>query len=172
MGKGTRKQAVSIRMNSSDVRKGKLLAQRLGVRDSDIFRYAIRTTLLKLSPLHDPQVRGRNLIPVFIESGTDLFHHFDLDAVRLEGIINQDTDEHGRVAHDDIQLIAMSGVRQPYNPWPGSKAAPETPFKLVGRPAEEARPAASGTQSDSGPLPATSLRRYLYEKYAFRRAED
>jgi hypothetical protein len=172
MAKGNRKQAVSIRMSKSDVSRVKLLAQRLGVRDSDIFRYAIKTTLLKLSPLYDPQVRGRNLIPVFVESGTDLFHHFDLDAGRLEGIINQDVDEAGRVAHDDIQRIATSAVRQPFHPWPGSKSGPETPFKVLGRPDDEARSAVSVTKADAGQPAATSLQLYLYEKYAFRRAED
>jgi Arc/MetJ-type ribon-helix-helix transcriptional regulator len=40
-----RKQAVSIRMSASDVRKIKRLAERLGVRDSDIIRFAVKSML-------------------------------------------------------------------------------------------------------------------------------
>ena len=63
----SRKQAVSIRMNGSDVRKVKKLAIRLGVRDSDVIRFAVKSTLAKLGPLYDAEVQGRNLVPVFVE---------------------------------------------------------------------------------------------------------
>ena len=57
----SRKQAVSIRMNVSDVRKVKKLASRLGVRDSDVIRFAVKSMLSRLGPLYDPDVRGRSL---------------------------------------------------------------------------------------------------------------
>ena len=49
-----RKQAVSIRMNATDVRKVKKLASRLGVRDSDVIRFAVKNMLARLG--HDVQV--------------------------------------------------------------------------------------------------------------------
>jgi hypothetical protein len=167
--KDKRKRAVSIRMSGSDVAKVKRLASRLGVRDSDVIRYAVKTMLTKLAPLHDPQVNGRNLLPVFVESGADLFLHFELDANRLEGILNDDAGDEGRVDHDDIQMIAMSGVQQGYGRWrqPKSGPPPTLHLKANAAPAIEPPPA---SLSRSEPAEATmpSLRDYLYGKYIYR----
>jgi hypothetical protein len=142
-----RKQAVSIRLGRGDIRKVKKLAARLGVRDSDIIRFALKWVLNRLAPLCDPEVRGRNLVPVFVEAGSDLIPHFDLDAYRLESVINDGTDADSRVAHDDVVLLAMSGTQQPY-------------LKLrLG--------AVNGNGSGNGV--ASTLRDYLYEKYVYRR---
>jgi len=106
----SRKQAVSIRMNGADVRKVKKLAQRLGARDSDVIRFAVKSMLTRLAPLYDPQVRGRNLVPVFVEAGVDLLRFFDLDASRLETIINEGTEHERLVERDDIALLALTGA--------------------------------------------------------------
>jgi hypothetical protein len=144
-----RKQAVSIRLGRGDIRKVKKLAARLGVRDSDVIRFSLKWVLNRLAPLCDPEVRGRNLVPVFVEAGNDLIPHFDLDAFRLESIINEGSDAESKVAHDDVVLLAMSGTQQPY-------------LKLrLG--------AVNGNGSGNGV--ASTLRDYLYEKYVYRRTE-
>lgn len=141
-----RKQAVSIRLGESDIRNIKRLARRLGVRDSDIIRFAIKSALSRIAPLCDPSIRGRNLVPVLVESGDDLIRHFDLDAFRLESIINKDADEERWVERDDVALLAMSGLRDEY--------------------------LAMRLTDDEGGIdaaePARSLRRYLYDKYVYR----
>jgi hypothetical protein len=142
-----RKQAVSIRLGESDIRNVKRLAQRIGVRDSDIIRYAIKTTLNRIAPLCDDAIRGRDLLPVLIESGDELIRYFELDAYRLESIINQDVGEGSQVDRSDVALLAMSGLREQY---------------LVMR----LRDAGDG-KPESG-IPEHSLRSYLYEKYVFR----
>jgi hypothetical protein len=142
-----RKQAVSIRMSSADVRKVKRLAQRLGVHDSDVIRFAVKSMLARLGPLHDSEVRGRNLVPVFVESGSELLRYFELDALRLESIINDGTDRERRVDNDDIALIAMSGHQQNY-----------ALLKL------SALGKAEGEHSGL----SQSLRQYLYDKYVYR----
>ena len=48
-------------MNAGDIRKVKRHASRLGVRDSDVIRYAVKSTLARLGPLYDLEVHGRNL---------------------------------------------------------------------------------------------------------------
>ena len=53
-----RKQAVSIRLGDSDIRNIKRIAKRLGVRDSDIIRFAIKSTLGRIAPLCDQGIRG------------------------------------------------------------------------------------------------------------------
>lgn len=145
-----RKQAVSIRLGESDIRNIKRIAKRLGVRDSDIIRFAIKSALSRIAPLCDPAIRGRNLIPVLVESGDELIRYFELDAFRLEAIINDQLDEKRQVDRDDIALLAMSGLREEY---------------LLMRMDERSGGAAEAEAS------ARSLRRYLYDKYVYRTAE-
>lgn len=164
MANDNRKRAVSIRMSAADVGKVRRLAQRLGVRDSDVFRYAVKTTLARLAPLSDPHVRGRSLVPVFLESNSDLFTHFDLDAARLENIINEDAHESRRVDHEDIQLIAMNGTRG-VPPW-GISAGRPLPMEP-----EQGATNGSGTNGAQGGSDA-SLRDYLYGKYVYRSRDE
>jgi hypothetical protein len=146
-----RKHAVSIRLGETDIRNIKRIARRLGVRDSDIIRFAIKSTLNRIAPLCDAAIRGRNLVPVLVESGDELIRYFELDAFRLEGIINESV-EHGRqVDRDDIALLAMSGLREEY---------------LVMRLKD-----GKGTAMDAA-SPGRSLRRYLYDKYVYRSGEN
>lgn len=150
-----RKQAISIRMNAPDVRNIKRLAKRLGVRDSDVIRYAVKAMLARLSPLHDPGARGRSLVPVFVEAGGDLCRHFDLDAMRLENIINDGVHPEGRVAHEDIQLLAMSGIHRSY--------VRLRLASLNGKSPEHEAINEDGSDEELD----DSLRRYLYEKYMY-----
>src|SRR5271163_2639649 len=135
-----RKQAVSIRLGESDIRNIKRLAKRLGVRDSDIIRYAIKSTLNRIAPLWDQAIRGRNLVPVRVESGDELIRYFELDTFRLESIINGQVEESRQVDRDDIALLAMGGLREEY---------------LVMRLKD-----GSGASGDAAPV--RSLRGYLY----------
>ncbi|MGH8208223.1 MAG: hypothetical protein ACREU6_01255, partial [Steroidobacteraceae bacterium] len=101
-------------MNGTDVRKVKKVASRLGVRDSDVIRFAVKSMLARLGPLYDPEAHGRNLIPVFVESGAELLRFFEIDASRLEAIINGGVDIERRVDRDDIALLALTGTPEPY----------------------------------------------------------
>ncbi|MFC4308003.1 hypothetical protein ACFPN2_02815 [Steroidobacter flavus] len=164
----SRKQAVSIRMSAADIRSVKRLAERLGVRDSDVIRFAVKVMLGRLAPLHDLGVRGKSLVPVFVESGTDIFRHFELDALRLDSIINQGADPDARVDSDDIQLIAMSGIQQSY-----AKLRLSSISQNYSQQAKSATAAATdkagraGKPGEEDEL-GNSLRKYLYEKYVYR----
>jgi hypothetical protein len=103
-----RKQAVSIRLGEGDLRNIKRVAQRLGVRDSDIIRFAVKSMFSRIAPLCDEGIRGRNLVPVLVESGGELIRYFELDAYRLDSIINDQAVPASRVDRDDIALLAMS----------------------------------------------------------------
>jgi hypothetical protein len=144
-----RKQAVSIRLGEGDVRNIKRMAQRLGVRDSDIIRFAVKSMLSRIAPLCDDAIRGRNLVPVLVESGDELIRYFELDAYRLDSIINEHAGASTRVDRDDIALLAMSGLREQY---------------LVMRMQD-------GTAMPQEPAPGRSLRNYLYDKYVYRNEE-
>ena len=134
-------------MGAADIRKVKKLAARLGVRDSDVIRFAVKSMLARLGPLYDTEVRGRSLVPVFVESGGELLRYFDLDASRLDSIINDGAGESRQVSSDDITLIAMSGVQENY--------------------AMLTLSALGNAAGDDQGL-SQSLRSYLYEKYVYR----
>ena len=122
-----------------------------GVRDSDIIRFAIKSTLNRVAPLCDQAIRGRNLVPVLVESGDELIRYFELDSFRLESIINEQVEEGRQVERDDIALLAMGGLREEY---------------LVMRLKD-----GSGATVDTT-APARSLRGYLYDKkYVYRSTE-
>ena len=145
-----RKQSVSIRLGVGDVRNVKRMAKRLGVRDSDIIRFAIKSTLSRMAPLCGTTVAGRNLLPLLMESGDELIRHFELDSYRLETIINEYAEDEVRVDRDDIALLAMSCLRDQYllmRMKDASVAVPE------------------------GSAAAHSLKNYLYEKYIHNRSE-
>jgi hypothetical protein len=137
-------------MNSTDVRKVKKVASRLGVRDSDVIRFAVKSMLARLGPLYDPEAHGRNLVPVFVESGADLLRFFEIDAARLEAIINGGVDVERRVERDDIALLALTGSQEPY-----------AALKLSELDRTERRERSAAELSES-------LRQYLYAKYVYR----
>ncbi len=107
----SRKRAVSLRLGSADLRRIKRAAERLGLRDSDLIRYAIKSLLARISPLTDPQMNGRALVPMFLESATDLVHHFDLDVARLDAIVNAGVTGANAVPAEDLHLIAMTAAQ-------------------------------------------------------------
>lgn len=141
-----RKQAVSIRLGSGDIRKVKQLAERLGVRDSDVIRFALKWTLNRVAPLCDPEIKGPSLVPMFVETGADLIRYFELDAFRLDAVINNNVDPDRKVAHDDIALLALAGSQQPY-----------ALLRL--------RSGGPGSDAPIGSIEA--LRQYLYDKYVY-----
>ena len=145
-----RKQAVSIRLGESDLRNIKQIARRLGVRDSDIIRFAIKSMLQRISPLCDEGITGRHLVPVLVESGDEMIRHFEVDAYRLERIINEKAKENDRVDREDIALLAMNGLREQY--------------LLMRLNVNNGAPTEGGAREHS-------LRAYLYDKYVYRQDE-
>jgi len=108
---GNNKKIVSMRISENDHLKIKRIAKRLEVRDSDIIRFAIKMMLSKLSPLDRQDRSGKELLPAFIETGKELTSFFNLDADKLENIINSETALlELQVDISDIELIAMSAL--------------------------------------------------------------
>ena len=147
----SRKQAVSIRMNPADLRKVKELARRLSARDSDVIRFAVKAMLGRLAPLFDPQSRGRALVPALVEVGTEFLRFFELDSSRLDALINDEVeDPEKRVSLEDLALLALAGVKEPY-----------AALKLSELNQMDERLLHSGDLT-------SSIRQYLYEKYVYR----
>ena len=141
----SRKQGVSIRISTEDLERIKRIARRLSVRDSDVIRHAIKSMLNRLSPLDVEEVVGRDILPVFIENGAELARAFELDAAKLDRIINGETESAGKsVSRRDIELLTLSGNADGY---------------LRMRVREVVR-----READAKDI-AEMLQQYLYEKY-------
>lgn len=129
-----RKRAVSMRVSVADLRKIRCIAQRLDVRESEVLRFAIKTMLNRLSLLADPEIRGRSLLPLFVDPTKELAGHFDLDAGKLNQLINEGVKEDARrVPLDDLHGIAMNGMplaREVRSP-PGPIVHPTRGFQTV-----------------------------------------
>jgi hypothetical protein len=148
-----RKQAISLRISAADLRKVKKLAERLGARDSDVVRFALKIMLERLAPLCDQNVRGRALVPVIIEAGRDILHHFDLDFDRLQAIVNSGADKNQEVEPEDVRLLAAASIQQTYAQLQLSKIIPGPGIERIRAPEMES------------PL-NDRLRSYFYAKYA------
>jgi len=102
---------ISVRLSKTEQKKIKATAKKLQVRSSDVVRYAIRTALTRLSAFHNPESCGTALMPTVIEHCNELNRHFDLDADKLDEIINAETKEMEKlVARKDIELLALCGM--------------------------------------------------------------
>ncbi len=102
---------ISVRLSEKERQKIKITAEKLGVRNSDFMRYAIRTALTRLSAFHNPELCGTALLPTMIEHCNELNRHFDLDADKLDLIINARSGEvEMQVARSDIELLALCGM--------------------------------------------------------------
>jgi hypothetical protein len=151
-----RKKALSLRVSTTDLRKVKLLAQRLGARDSDVIRFALKSMLARLAPLCDHSLHGRALLPVFIEAGSDLFHHFDLDTTRLEEIVNDGVSKAQEVESEDLKLIAMAGTQHTF-----------AKLRL-----NKVTPAFADERADTEDALSGRVRGYLYSKYVDTEPSD
>ena len=148
-----RKQAISLRLSAGDIRRIKKLADRLGARDSDVVRFAIKMMLHRMLPLTDPGVRGRALVPVLAEWGPEAVRHFELDAATLEEIVNGEAPAAECVALEDLTLLTMVSAQESYA---------KLSLRALMPPSS---PPTAGDRRDTSPV--NSMRRHLYAKYGF-----
>lgn len=91
------------------------IARRLGVKESDLFRFIVKNSLNKLLPFQDGAIRGTDLIPALLDCGQDLARYFDLDSDQLDHIVNQGLEEGSKkVDKEDLDILALSGSSDHY----------------------------------------------------------
>ena len=146
-----RKQAISLRLGSADIRRIKTLATRLGASDSDVVRFAVKMMLHRMLPLTDSSVRGRQLVPMLADWGVEAIRHFDLDASALEEIVNGDVEHEQRVDPDDLVLMTLVSSQESYARLSLRALIPPS------------KPPRDGERRDTSS--ANTLRRHLYDKY-------
>ena len=93
-------------METADIRRTKLIAERLLASESDVLRFALRQLLKDFSALCN-SASGAQLLPLFVEHGTDLVEHFNFDRPQLERIFNQNVRGTDKALNDEtISLIS------------------------------------------------------------------
>lgn len=102
-----RLQGISLRLSDADIRRVKAISGRLGVRESDLLRFAIRTLLNQLAPLADPAVRGRELVPMLLEHGAEIIREFGLDSHALTALVNEGAIGEGQVSRADLTALML-----------------------------------------------------------------
>ena len=106
---------ISVRLNFLDIQRIKELSSRLGIRESDLFRFSIKSILEKLVNLNDRNVKGADLIPLWLECGDFIMENFELDTTKLDEIFNGNVTKEGyRIDIEDIKLMAMSKLNPIY----------------------------------------------------------
>jgi hypothetical protein len=107
------KKNISVRLGVADLRRVKEIALRLGVKESEIFRYAVKALSTRLLPLLNRQLSGVPMLVALLESGEEMLSYFEFDAQHLERLINGGG-EQGEVAHEDIEMLAIGIINADY----------------------------------------------------------
>ncbi len=111
----TKRKNISVRMTAWELKRVKEIAERLGVKESDMIRYSISNTLGKLMPFHDKAFRGANLMPAILDSAEDLMRYFHMDSDHLNRIVNDGVEApQRRVSEEDLDMIVLWHMNEQY----------------------------------------------------------
>lgn len=110
-----KKRNISVRLSESDIRKIKDISDRFGVKESELFRYGVKCMLTKLMPFNDPNLRGADLIPAWLECGPELLNYFYIDSDQLGTIFNNDIKEDDtEIDASDLDLMVLSNLNEKF----------------------------------------------------------
>jgi hypothetical protein len=107
------KKNISVRLGIGDLRRIKEIAYRLDVKESDVFRFAVKSLSNRLMPLMNRQLHGIPMLVALLESGEELLRYFEFDAYQLDRLINGEDDERA-VSEDDLELLAIGIINPDY----------------------------------------------------------
>lgn len=109
------KKNISVRLGVADLRRVKEIAHRLDVKESEIFRYAVKALSTRLMPLLNRQLCGVPMLVALLESGEELLRYFEFDAQQLQKLINGSiTDGQKSVDAEDIEMLAVAIINPDY----------------------------------------------------------
>lgn len=142
------KKNISVRLGVADLRRVKEIALRLDVKESEIFRYAVKSLSTQLMPLLNRQLSGISMLVALLESGEDLLRYFEFDAQQFDRLINAPLVQgQAPVEMEDIELLVIAGINRDY-------LAAQLSEKLN-----------TGIESQ---IAFDALRHYLFRKYQVR----
>jgi hypothetical protein len=103
-----RKHIVSLRLTHDDRESIQLIASRLLVKESYIYRFAINQLLARLEKLLDTSNRGIRLLPLFLDLREELNYNLGFKKTQLYNIINfKVLSPENRVSMDDVELLIL-----------------------------------------------------------------
>ena len=108
------KKNISVRLLESDLRRIKEVSSKLGVKDSDFFRYAVKVTLGNLMPLMRRDIQGAEFLLALLDGGDNLLRHFEFDSHMLERIVNDGVAVEDKVSMMDVELVCIASVNERY----------------------------------------------------------
>ncbi len=112
------KEMIAVRLDPADRKRVGAFARRLGVREADMLRYAIKMALQELSPLSDQALEGAALLEAFIAHGPDMARWLELDEKKLDAILHKGLeDERLRVSAEDIRMVLGGRSTQAHENW-------------------------------------------------------
>ena len=142
------KKNISVRLGVADLRRVKEIALRLDVKESEIFRYAVKALSTRLMPLLNRQLSGVAMLVALLESGEEMLRYFEFDAQQLDRLINASIAEGQlQVETEDIELLVIAGINREYLATQLSEIL---------------------NTSVEGQLAFEALRQYLFRKYQVR----
>jgi len=141
------KKNISVRLGVADLRRVKEIALRLDVKESEIFRYAVKALSTRLMPLLNRQLSGVPMLVALLESGEEMLSYFEFDVPHLERLINGNVGEERAVAHEDIEMLAIGIINPDY-----------LATRIAEKLAANIEPA----------MAFDALRNYLFQKYQVR----
>lgn len=109
------KKNISVRLGVAELRRVKEIALRLDVKESEIFRYAVKSLSTRLMPLLNRQLCGVPMLVALLESGEEMLRYFEFDMQQLERLINAScTDGQRLVDREDIDMLAVAIINPDY----------------------------------------------------------
>ncbi len=102
------KQMISVRLVESDRMAVKAIANRLLIRESDVYRFAVNYFLNRFDCLANPSCQGSDLLLPFCELRQELSHTIAMKKHLLERIFNNSAVNPDKyVAMSDIELLLL-----------------------------------------------------------------
>ena len=104
-----------MRLNNNDRNAIQMMASRLFVRESELYRFAVNILLERMRKLHDPDSKGSDLLPLFIEYREELNLNLGFKKQQLFKIVNNGNahpDKFVSMADIELLLLPQHQVRQ------------------------------------------------------------
>lgn len=108
------KKNISVRLSEADLRRLKDIASRLQVKDSDLFRFAVKMMLSRMMPLLRQDMKGIDVLLTILDSGGEMLRYFEFDSHQIDKIVNSEAESDRRIAMEDIDLVSIAMLNQQY----------------------------------------------------------
>lgn len=104
------KRSVSVRINTSDYGRIRIVARRLRVREAEVFRYLLQVGLIRIAPLLAERLDAQRYLWALAELGPDLGTTLGFDAREFASLLRGfKHDALPVVSDEDLELVDLAG---------------------------------------------------------------